>query len=115
MGSGNKKKRVNVVYSTNPDYNYEESFDEDLETLAPEDQDLRVWIDRKHRKGKTATLVKGFVGAEDDLKELAKILKSKCGTGGAAKDGEIIIQGDFREKILQHLSDLGYSAKKAGG
>jgi translation initiation factor 1 len=113
-----KKKFKNisgdVVYSTNSDYDYDYS-NEQEDTLAPEDQDLRVWLDKKHRGGKTASVVKGFIGDEADLKDLAKILKSKCGVGGSAKDGEIIIQGDHRDKILKILSDLGYFAKKAGG
>jgi len=113
-----KKKFKNitgdVVYSTNTDYNYD--YDEmEEETLAPEDQDLRIWLDKKHRGGKTASVVKGFVGSADDLKDLGKILKTKCGVGGSAKDGEIIIQGDHRDKMLKILTDLGYSVKKAGG
>jgi len=113
-----KKKFKNitgdVVYSTNTDYNYD--YDEmEEETLAPEDQDLRIWLDKKHRGGKTVSVVKGFVGSADDLKDLGKILKTKCGVGGSAKDGEIIIQGDHRDKMLKILTDLGYSVKKAGG
>jgi len=113
-----KKKFKNItgdiVYSTNQnfDYNYNQ---EEEETLLPEDQDLRIWLDKKHRGGKVASVVKGFVGNEDDLKDLAKILKTKCGVGGSAKEGEIIIQGDHRDKILKILSDQGYKAKKAGG
>ncbi len=113
-----KKKFKNitgdVVYSTNQNYDYDYGGDE-METLAPEEQDLRVWLDKKHRGGKTASVIKGFVGSEDDLKDLAKILKSKCGVGGSAKDEEIIIQGDHRDKIMKILLDKGYKAKKAGG
>ena len=76
---------------------------------------MKVWIDRKQRAGKQVTLVRGFVGTEDDLKELARMLKSKCGVGGTAKDGEILIQGDFRDRIVDVLVKAGYKAKKAGG
>ena len=110
-----KKKRVNVVYSTNPDYNFDYEDENSEETLAPESQDLRVMLDRKQRKGKSVTLVSGFVGEEDDLKDLAKMLKSKCGVGGTAKDGEILIQGDHRNKILDLLKSAGYKAKQSGG
>lgn len=113
-----KKKFKNitgdVVYSTNQNYDYDFGGGEE-ETLAPEEQDLRVWLDKKHRGGKTASVVKGFIGSEDDLKVLAKLLKSKCGVGGSAKEGEIIIQGDHRDKIMKILAELGYKAKKAGG
>lgn len=112
MGRNNKK---NVVYSTNPDFNYE--YDEELEeeTLDPEDQTLYVSIDRKKRAGKEVTLVEGFVGSEDDLKDLGKTLKSKCGVGGTAKDGEILIQGSFKDKIADLLQGMGYNVKKKGG
>ncbi len=111
----NKKERLNVVYSTNKDfdYDYDEEFEE--ETLEPEDQDLRVQIDRKNRKGKEATLVTGFIGSDEDLKDLGKTLKSKCGVGGTAKDGEILIQGNHKEKVYNLLLDMGYKVKKAGG
>jgi len=110
-----KKKRVNVVYSTNPDYNFDYEGENSEETPAPEAQDLRVMLDRKQRKGKSVTLVSGFVGEEEDLKDLAKMLKSKCGVGGTAKDGEILIQGDHRNKILELLKSAGYKAKQSGG
>ncbi len=103
-----------IVYSTNQDYDYQYGKEEE-ETLAPNDQDLRIWLDKKHRGGKVASVVKGFVGSNDDLKDLAKTLKSKCGVGGSAKEGEIIIQGDHREKILKILTESGFKAKKAGG
>ncbi|MCL3780629.1 translation initiation factor [Prolixibacteraceae bacterium JC049] len=111
----NKKNRSGVVYSTSDNYDY--SYDEEMEeeTLLPAQQDLRVMLDRKQRKGKTVTLVTGFIGSDDDLKDLGKKLKSKCGVGGTAKDGEIMIQGDFKEKIFQLLKDDGYGVKKAGG
>lgn len=110
-----KKKRINVVYSTNPDFEYDHQQEHEEETLAPEEQDLRVIIDRKGRKGKIATLVTGFVGAEEDLKDLGKKLKSYCGVGGSAKEGEIIIQGDQAQKILNYLKKEGYKAKQSGG
>jgi translation initiation factor 1 len=109
------KKKVNVVYSTNPDYNFDYEGENSEETLAAESQDLRVMLDRKQRKGKSVTLVSGFVGEEDDLKDLAKMLKSKCGVGGTAKEGEILIQGDHRNKILELLKSAGYKAKQSGG
>lgn len=110
----NKKKRVDVVYSTNPDFDYEYQEDENQETLSPSQQALRVMIDKKKRKGKVVTLVTGFVGDIDDLKELGKMLKSKCGTGGSVKDGEIVVQGDFKVKILEELKKMGYKAKPVG-
>ena len=112
MGNKNdKKERINVVYSTNPNYQYEYTQEEEQETLAPEKQNLRVTLDSKQRKGKTVTLVQGFVGTEEDLKELAKLLKNKCGVGGSVKDGEIIIQGEVKEKVLTILRDNKYRAK----
>lgn len=104
-----------IVFSTNQDFDYQYSEDENQETLAPEKQDLRVMLDKKQRGGKKVTLVTGFVGSNDDLKDLGKLLKSKCGVGGSAKDGEILIQGDFRDKVMDILKDEGYKAKKSGG
>ena len=109
------KDRLNVVYSTNPDFQYQTDEEEEQETLAPQQQNLKVSIDRKQRAGKSVTLVQGFVGTADDLKELAKMLKSKCGVGGSAKDGEIIIQGEFKQKVYDLLLQAGYKAKMSGG
>ena len=106
-----KKNRIHVVYSTDPNYNYEYNNETEDETLPPEKQNLRVMLDSKQRKGKTVTLVQGFVGREDDLKELAKVLKNKCGVGGSVKDGEIIIQGEVKEKVLNILRENKYRAK----
>lgn len=113
--SKKNKNRINIVYSTNPDFNYENNREEEHETLPPRQQELRVMLDKKQRAGKAVTLVTGFTGKEEDLKELGKLLKSKCGVGGTVKDGEIMIQGDFRDKILNLLLSLDYKAKKAGG
>lgn len=106
-----KKQRINVVYSTNPDFNYESNEQEEQETLTPEKQNLRVMLDSKQRAGKTVTLVRGFIGREDDLKDLAKLLKNKCGVGGSIKDGEVIIQGALKDKILTILKENHYRVK----
>ena len=112
---GKNKGRKDVVYSTNPDFEYEYDEENEDETLASNQQDLRVMLDKKNRKGKAVTLVTGFVGTNDDLKDLGKMLKSKCGVGGTVKDGEIMIQGDFRDKIVDLLTKEDYKVKKAGG
>lgn len=111
-----KKKRISTdgfIYSTDPDFEFE-SEEEEAELLDPEDQYLEVRRDRKQRKGKVVTLVEGFEGPEDAIKALAKELKSHCGTGGSAKDGEIIVQGDFVDKVAQKLQSSGYNVKKIG-
>ena len=105
------KDRLGMMYSTNPDFEYEYDAEDEQETLPPEEQNLKVEIDRKKRKGKTVCLVSGFIGKEDDLKELAKLLKTKCGVGGSVKEGQIIIQGDFKEKISKLLVSLNYNIK----
>ena len=107
------KKRLGVVYSTNPDFQYKEESAAEQETLPPARQNLRVGIDRRNRGGKQVTLVTGFVGSDEDLKALGKELKLKCGVGGSAKDGEITIQGDFRDKVVALLVGMGYKAKRS--
>jgi translation initiation factor 1 len=106
------RERGNIVYSTNPDYQYEHSIADERTTLEPAKQKLTVRIDKKQRGGKKVTLVQGFTGSEDDLKDLGKMLKTKCGVGGTVKDGEILIQGDFRDKIVEHLLKEGYKANR---
>lgn len=109
------KDRQNIVYSTNPDFQYEKVREEQPETLPARQQQLRVLIDRKQRGGKIVTLVENFIGSDDDREVLCKQLKTKCGTGGSSKDGQILIQGEFRERVVQYLIEMGYKAKKAGG
>ena len=108
------KSRINVVYSTNPNYQYQSNEEEEQATLPPQQQQLKIMLDKKQRAGKSVTLISGFIGSSQDLSALAKKLKSKCGVGGTDKDGEILIQGDFRDKILNMLIEDGYKAKKAG-
>ena len=115
MKSNDWKERLNVVYSTNPDYRYETDDDEHAGTIEPGKQNLRVQLDKKNRGGKVVTLVTGFIGTEDELKELGKLLKTKCGVGGSAKDGEIIVQGDFKQKVLELLKKEGYTKTKPVG
>jgi translation initiation factor 1 len=109
-----KNKRVDVVYSTNPNFSYKEEQDEAAETLKNNEQNLKVYLDRLGG-GKLLSRVAGFVGKTDDLEALAKLLKQKCGVGGNAKDGQILIQGDKRDKIIELLLKEGYRAKRAGG
>ena len=106
------KSRLGVVYSTNPDFQYQTEATQEADTLPPEKQRLIVGIDRRNRGGKQVTLVSGFVGKADDLKELGRKLKTKLGVGGSAKDGEITIQGDFRDKVVSILQAMGYNAKR---
>ena len=110
-----KKQRSGIVYSTDPNFQYnDEDSDEDAETPTPNQQELKVWLERKGG-GKVVTAIKGWTGKTGDMEDLAKQLKTLCGTGGTAKDREILIQGDFRDKILTWLLAKGYKAKKAGG
>lgn len=112
MKKNDWKDRLNVVYSTNPNYEYENLNEEENETLEKQQQKLRVSIEKKGRGGKTVTLITGFIGKEDDLKELGKLLKTKCGVGGSSKDGEIIIQGEFKQRIIDLLKAEGYTQTK---
>lgn len=112
MRDNDWKKRLGVVYSTNPDFKYTTEEVSEQETLAPEKQRLTVAIDRRQRAGKQVTLVKGFRGSEEDLAALGKTLKVKCGVGGSASDGEILLQGDLRDKVVGILQGLGYNAKR---
>ena len=113
MAQQDWKSRLGVVYSTNPDFQYETAPREaEPDTLPPERQRLTVRIDRRQRAGKQVTLVDGFVGSSDDLSALAKKLKTKCGVGGTAKDGQITIQGDLRDKLVTLLTGMGYNAKR---
>lgn len=112
--SNDWKKREGVVYSTNNDFEFNYNQSGESTTLPPQQQNLKVFLDKSMRAGKQVTLVTGFSGTSEDLDKLGKMLKSKCGVGGSVKDGEILIQGDHREKILQLLLQNGYKAKKAG-
>lgn len=115
MKNNDWKDRLNVVYSTNPDFGYEKDDDDEQATIEKNKQNLRVSIDKKNRGGKVVTLITGFLGSDNDLKELGKLLKSKCGVGGSAKDGEIIVQGDFKTKVTELLIKEGYTKTKMKG
>jgi len=110
-----QKNKTGVVYSTDPDFHYEYDVEKEPETLAPGKQNLWVMLDSRNRKGKKVTLITGFSGKEDDLQKLGRDLKTICGSGGTAKEGEILIQGDFRDKVIAYLSVKGYKVKKSGG
>lgn len=112
MKSNDWKERLNIVYSTNPEFNYQTNESDKIETIGKNNQKLRVSIEKKGRGGKTVTLVTGFVGTDDDLKELGRLLKTKCGVGGSSKDGEIIIQGEFKQRIIELLKAEGYTQTK---
>lgn len=104
-----------MVYSTNPNFQFESQAENEAASLTPQQQNLKVFLDKKQRAGKAVTLIAGFVGTDEDLNTLGKKLKTKCGVGGSVKDGEILIQGDVRDKVLAVLLADGYKAKKAGG
>ena len=112
MADNDWKKRLGVVFSTNPDFAYQEEAEAEPATIEPQKQNLIVSIDRKGRGGKQVTLVTGFIGTSDDLAELGRTLKVNCGGGGSAKDGGITIQGDFRDRVVSLLKDMGYKAKR---
>ena len=114
MADNDWKKRLGVVYSTNPDFEYHEEAEGEVETPVPSAQRLIVSIDRRNRGGKQVTLITGFTGRDEDLAELGRTLKIKCGVGGSAKDGEITIQGDVRDKVTALLMEMGYRAKRKG-
>ena len=107
-----RKKRIGVVYSTNPDYVYSDDSQEEADTLPKNQQKLRLNMERAGRGGKTVTLVKGFVGSDEDINALCKLLKQKCGVGGSVKEGEIIIQGDHRQRLVEILKKEGYTQTK---
>lgn len=112
MKNNDWKERLGMVYSTNPDFQYETTEEPEVETLPKERQRLRVSIERRNRGGKVVTLVTGFVGSDTDLKELGKWLKTKCGVGGSAKDGDILVQGDFKNRVVELLKEEGYTQTK---
>ncbi len=112
MADNDWKARLGMVYSTNPDFEYRTGQAQDAKTLPAEKQNLRVSLDKRRRGGKQVTLVSGFVGSGDDLEALGKLLKTRCGVGGAAKDGEIIVQGDFRQRVVELLQAQGYAKTK---
>ena len=109
------RNKANIVYSTNKDYVPDIDETLDSEVISSKKQPLKVWLEKNSRGGKTVSIVKGFRGSKEELENLAKTLKTKCGVGGSVKEGDILIQGDHRDKILKILGELGYQAKKAGG
>jgi translation initiation factor 1 len=115
MMANDWKDRLGMVYSTNPDFRYETEGKGEGKTLPTQQQKLIVSLDRKQRKGKSVTLVKGFIGTEEDLKELGRVLKTKCGVGGSVKNGEILIQGDFCSRVIEILQQENYKVKRSGG
>ena len=109
------KERLGVVYSTNPDFSFPADDSERQDAPAPKDQLLYVSLDKKKRAGKEVTLIEGFIGTDGDLSQLGKTIKQKCGVGGTAKDGEILIQGNFRDRVIVILQEMGYKTKRKGG
>ena len=108
----NKADKNGFVFSTDPNFRFENEQEEQKQTVAPAQQKLKIRLDKKQRGGKTVTLIEGFTGTEEDLQDLGKKLKNFCGTGGSVKDGEIIIQGDQREKLMQWMNKNGYKQAK---
>lgn len=106
------KDRLDVVYSTNPDFKYDDGNEPEAKTIENGKQQLRISLDKRNRKGKSVTLITGFIGTDDDLQSLSKLLKTRCGVGGSAKDSEILIQGDFRNKVLEILQKEGYAKSR---
>lgn len=115
MAKQKKQRFEGIVYSTDDSYAYEMDNEQDVDTLPAQQQKLKIHLDKKSRKGKVVTIVDGFIGREEDLEDLAKLLKQKCSVGGSAKNGEILIQGDFKLKIHEILKNLGYQVKLVGG
>lgn len=112
MKNNDWKDRLNVVFSTNPDFKYESDDEQEtVEKIPNEKQKLRIELDKRNRKGKAVTLITGYVGSDDDLGELARMLKTKCGSGGSSRCGEILIQGDFRQKVNEILQKEGYKTR----
>ena len=112
--AGDWKDRLGVVFSTNPNFEYNTNSQDDVATLEPNKQNLKIWLDRL-KGGRVATVVRGFIGSDNDLAALGKELKKQCGVGGTTKDGEIIIQGDHRDRVVELLTKSGYRCKRAGG
>lgn len=112
MKDNDWKNRLGVVFSTAADYDYQTDAEEEVKTLEAKEQKLRVRIEKNGRGGKTVTIVSGFIGCETALKELGKALKSKCGVGGSAKDGEVLVQGDFKQRVIEILRAMGYTQTK---
>ena len=112
MKDNDWKKHLGVVFSTATDYDYQTDAEEEVKTLEAKEQKLRVRIEKNGRGGKTVTIVSGFIGSETDLKELGKALKSKCGVGGSAKEGEVLVQGDFKQRVIEILRAMGYTQTK---
>jgi translation initiation factor 1 len=115
MSKKSKSDRNGFVYSTDPNFNFQHDEGKASATLTPAQQKLRIWLETKQRGGKAATVVNGFIGKDEDLEDIGKKLKNFCGTGGSVKDGEVIIQGDQRDKVLQWLLKNGYTGSKKAG
>jgi translation initiation factor 1 len=112
MSKKNKADKGGFVYSTDPSFKFEQEEESNQDTLEPAKQSLKISLDKKQRAGKSVTLITGFIGTNEDLEILGKQLKNHCGTGGSVKDGEILVQGDQRQKVLQYLQKSGYTKSK---